>query len=630
MRDPQWCAGGDDMESASPVALIIISGGIGLAAYCFVCAIDVWRRRNRRGSSEQSGQKHARSLCRVAYAVCGLGFVGMAGALVMHLFVRWEGILEGEQLFVVTKPREELLLQHTATGDEVEEGAVVARFSPVEREAERPNATVQYGRRSSERPLSRQRFLADSQIGRELQQAAARQLELEMAIKDVVLEVSRLKRTTLEEALLKKNEIDKVEIDRQQTGRELHQATVRLAFKRSQAERQRLLHSQQLISAEQLQEATQEVELRESEVAKLQERFKHLDALRSSIERGLETMQIANRSHERALQEQLDKLRAQLADAQAGRRTLVAFVETMNVVAPFSGRIVYRDPSPQTVPPNAPIMIIAPRDGLRVKIRMPGGEMGHLQSAETLHFRLPAAYQVSREDRKFIERLFPGRLLGWKALPYDPDFVLAEFAAEPPPEAVREMVSRRQVVARLLWVPPLLSIPAFVVGANMAGVGCVGVLLLQILPRWGASRRSFPSNHLPPAVTTNGVAHDGAALRALGVDLRDLIRRRQMDGRTLAAAECALERHQVRACRLLSVGLGFDSTIATQLQDWAHDLISGAVSSPHEDDHETFISFQRLIRLLLEIVNEQYQPLIRRLELATTAQVHSERLPRRS
>ncbi len=108
------------MESASPVALIIVSGGIGLAAYCFVCAIDVWRRRNQQESFEPSGQKHARRLCRVAYAVCGLGFVGMAGALLMHLFVRWEGVLEGEQLFVVTNAKEGLVQQATANGDEEE------------------------------------------------------------------------------------------------------------------------------------------------------------------------------------------------------------------------------------------------------------------------------------------------------------------------------------------------------------------------------------------------------------------------------------------------------------------------------------------------------------------------------
>ena len=620
------------MEFASPVALIIVSAGIGLAAYCFVCAVDVWRRRNRRASSEQAGRIRAQSrLRRVAYVVCGLGFAGMAGALLMHTFLRWEGILEGEQLFVVTKPREDLLLQHTAAGDEVEEGTVVARFRPLEREAERPKAAAQLERRSSERLLSTQRFLPDSQIGRELQQASSRQLELEMAIKDVVLEASRLKRTTVEEGLLRKDEIEKVEIERQQTGREQDQATVRLAFKRSQAERQRVLHSQQLISTEQLQEALQEVEVREGEVAKLKERFTRLDALRSSVERGLEAMQIANQAHEQALQEELDKLRAQLADAQGGRRSLLAFVETMNVVAPFAGRIVYRDPSPKTVPLNAPIMIIAPRDGLRVKIRMPYREMVHLYSAGTLHFRLPAAYQVSREERKFIERQFPGRLLGWKSLPDDPDFALAEFAGDPPPQAVREIVSGRQVVAHLLWVPPLLSIPAFAVGAGMAAVGCIGALLLQLLPARGTLPASPGSYQSSPAVTPiNGVADEGAALRALGVDLRDVIRLRQMDPKALHAAERALERYEVRASRLMSVGLAFDSTVATQLEDWAHEVSAAAALLHGEDDHQILHLFQRLIQLLRVIVAERHQPLIRRLEQAMAGQAHYAHVPRRS
>jgi hypothetical protein len=605
------------MEIADPLGLTVVCATIGLATYCLACALHVWRKRNREVSpGDQKNLGLRTGLRPVAYILWGLGLAGMAGAVLIHVFLQWEGILGGEQLFVVMKPREDLVLQHVAATQEIQQDAVVARFHPLEREAERPRAEARNARPAARRSVPTQRFLADSQISRELAELAMRQVELEMATKDVVLEASRLKRTTLEERLRKEDEIQKLDIDRQDTRNELDQAAIRLAFKRKQSERKGVLHREQLIATEQLQEGIQEVQVSQSEVAKLEERVKRLDALRSSEERGLETMEIANGTHGEALQRLLDKLGAQLDEVQARRRSLSALTDTMNVVAPFSGRVVYRDPSPTTVPANAPIMVIAPPDGLRVKIRMPYGQMEHLQQAGTVQLRLSPSYHVHREERQFIERRFTGRLLRWKALPDDPGFVVAEFACDPPAEAIREMVSGRQVVAQLRWIPPLFSIPAFTAGAGMVAAACVGVVLLQLMPQRRASPELSVLPPSPASVSNNGAGDEDVTLRALGVDLRELIRRRRLDGNTLPAAEWALGRYQLRAGRLLSVGLAFDSIAAAQLQEWARQLLASAALSDDDADREKVRSFRRLIRLLLAIAAEQHQPMLRRLEAA--------------
>src|SRR5919108_4978728 len=290
------------MEFAEPLGLTVVCGTIGLAAYCLACALHVWRKRNRKVLAKNLGDLNLRTRLRpVVYVLCGLGLAGMAGAILSHVFLQWEGVLEGEQLFVVKKPREDLLIQHVAPAREIPQGTVVARFRPLERQAERLSAEGRNARPAVGRSVPTQRFLADSQISRELHEAAMWQVELEMAIKDVSLEALRLKRTTLEERLKKKDEIQKLDIERREARNEANEAAIRLDFKRKQADRKRVLHDEQLISTEQLQEAIQEVQVGESEVAKLEERAQRLDALRSSVERGLETTEIANRSHDQAL-----------------------------------------------------------------------------------------------------------------------------------------------------------------------------------------------------------------------------------------------------------------------------------------------------------------------------------------
>jgi hypothetical protein len=150
----------------------------------------------------------------------------------------------------------------------------------------------------------------------------------------------------------------------------------------------------------------------------------------------------------------------------------------------------------------------------------------------------------------------------------------------------------------------------------MVAAAGLGFVLLQLVPQRRASLEPFVTSPLPAGVSTNGNGDEDVTLRALGVDLRELIRRRRLDGNTLPAAEWALARYQLRACRLLSVGVAFDSAAAAELQEWARQLLASAALSDDDTDRDKVRGFQRLIRLLVAIAAEQYRPILRRLEAA--------------
>ncbi|HUF19202.1 MAG TPA: HlyD family efflux transporter periplasmic adaptor subunit, partial [Burkholderiales bacterium] len=290
----------------------------------------------------------------------------------------------------------------------------------------------------------------------------------------------------------------------------------------------------------------------------------------------------------------------------------------INVVAPFSGRVVYRDPSPTTVAMQAPIAVLAPPDGVRVKIRMPSRQAALLEDAGTVHLRLPRTYHADREERQFMERRFTGRLLTRTPLAHDSGVVLAELAATPPAEAVREMLAGRQIIAQLLWTPPLLSMPAFAAGGAIAALGCMWLLLLHVARRPLLSRA--PAGEPAPAPDTINLPVDhGMSLRALGAEIRNLIAERRADEKTLAAAEWALDRYQVRAVRLLSAGVALDAAACAQLDAWAQEVVASADESDEQEFEEALRGVQRLTRLLGSIAAERYQPALRRVAAVLAA-----------
>ena len=163
-------------------------------------------------------------------------------------------------------------------------------------------------------------------------------------------------------------------------------------------------------------------------------------------------------------QEQLQEIEyhIQQCDAQ-----LSGLEHTLTIKAPFSGHLVYCNPSPSTVLTDDPLLVLAPAEGLRLRIRLASFEANALEKAG------PVILEMVWQD---IQRRFPGHLIHRCELNDDPGFVVGELACNPPAEAVRDLASNKTVKARLLWSPPLYNLPLFNLGVALSAIGFVGWL----------------------------------------------------------------------------------------------------------------------------------------------------------
>ena len=151
---------------------------------------------------------------------------------------------------------------------------------------------------------------------------------------------------------------------------------------------------------------------------------------------------------ERQNEEQLQEIEYQIQQCDA---QLSGLEHTLTIKAPFSGHLVYRNPSPSTALTDNPLLVLAPAKGLRLRIRLASLEANALEKAG------PVILEMVWQD---VQRRFLGYLIGRCELNHDPGFVMGELACNPPAEAVRDLGSNKTVKAQLLWSPaPLQSSP---------------------------------------------------------------------------------------------------------------------------------------------------------------------------
>jgi len=379
--------------------------------------------------------------------------------------------------------------------------------------------------------------------------------------------------------------------------------------------------------------ALTQVNALDQEIAQAQER---LTAIRTE-EQTVKVQLAADLSRaERQKQEQLQEIEYQIQQCDS---QLSGLEHTLTIKVPFSGHLVYRNPSPSTALTDNPLLVLAPAKGLRLRVRLASFEASALEKAG------PVILEMVWQD---VERRFPGYLIRQCELKHDPGFVVGELACNPPAEAVRDLASNKTVKARLLWSPPLYILPLFDLGATLSAIGSVGWLgtLLRLLRKRSLPEAIKPSgrplecaevNEKPTGVpageanrraisaTCQDVAMGefgslGAVHRLLGSQLREAIIRRHLGPDLLAAIEWALDRHHERAAQSLSSGLGDEG-----LGDHLESLVNGPSPGPDQGDDvpegpPSPEALERLIKILRVIAPECLLPQMNRLGPPT--QVH--------
>lgn len=487
------------MKSTPPIELGIIGSVIRLGDACLSCP--VYYGPSRTGPNIKAGR--LRSVLPKAMGVLLVaGLVGAGLSAGWQAVVSRPGIVSGEGLFTVRQPAN---LEVTAlTGqDEVEKGAVLLRYHSHERDAELAAMDLRCQSLEAEkRVLTQQALAIEPEIMERIVDLGREKRAIDNDLSVLFLERQHLAREALRDRLTREDALNglRTQIDKAQD--ELKQARTALERARENYHRAITLQPRNAISGTDYLDLVSEFKSREVEVTKLEGQLRDLDKQRSELERARGNAAAVGQRHDESLSGLKTTLEAQLKEFDAGLKKLAderaadqarasrhrsellrkleieldravgqrkALEATLQTVAPFAGRVVYRAPSPGSGLPGEPLLVVAPSDGLKFHARLPQWMKQALEQPGEVTTELLEGRQGKEEPRPLQTR-FRARLAAWSDLPNHPGEGLAEFTCDLPAEAVRLVAAGKPVGARLAWQPPFYAAPMFMPSIVLAGL----------------------------------------------------------------------------------------------------------------------------------------------------------------
>lgn len=618
-------------EDPRTINFVLLSGLIGLATFCASYAWNVWRRRNRNTSASRDERLY--SHWRVVFSIlAGCGLIAILAATAIREVCPPSGQVVAERLFTV-RAREDYQVLSMTEATRVAKGDVVAQLHSPPIAAESAEFTARIAEEKADRAKAEVTALQfDEELVRRHQNAISRQQQFRASRDQILPAREAVALLKAQSELERRDKLAHFEDEKQTVLGDLKIATTRQVLAKEDLRRIESLGRQNAITAGQLDEARTRLAVVVEEIAKLAARGVALDNEINQIETSkAELASECDRQLKRYAQE-LDRIESALAAStvdesrfeqllaedrtraekvrafelaklaakvnqseakQAGAR------QTLEIAAPFSGNVVYRERSPNTAEPQNALLVLGVEDGLVMRLRMPIDQVASLEADGEIECELTGASLVP---------FFAARYKRHEQLDRRPDYALVELACQLPPDAVREVVHGQKVTARLLWRPPLWTMWLFKVGVLSLVVGSVGWIAagrLSVRTQHAAKpsmipgeQKSAQSLHMSFAGSPNAngsamtaareLEHGelAASLRMLGDRLRTSLIQGQLDEHLITAVEWALDRHQARAVQFLGESLAGDEQLAAsvaELVDIPH-ATSTRTHKPHRAD----------------------------------------------
>jgi multidrug resistance efflux pump len=551
-----------------------------------------------------------------------------------------EGVLTGDGLYTV-RADESLKLEYVTNARTVQAGEVLARFRSPERRAEIAELELRLQILETQRQVVQlQPLVPDNELVRNYERHNADQRQLLASLANLIPDHALVVREQLRDTLDKPERINSLNTRIEDARRELQQAIAKRTLAKQHLNRVQNLSDGGAAAVIELNERTADNSVLETEVAKLTTCIANMEIEKKHLQESMPRFAACTSQQAEDIGRELSRARQQLAGAnselqvseehlrqdrkradllkqqmlqqnqfevQQCRAKLEGIHDVLEIKAPFSGIVAYSDPAPCTALPLAPVVVLAPDQGFRFRLRLPDAEVKSLSKADSVPLGLIAP---------ILHRRFPGRLLKWDALRYEPGYVVAELACMPPAETIHDLVSQDWVArdskqmpnvnVRLLWSPPLYVVPLFSPAMVLMALGLFG-LCLRFLAKAGPHSESptptardassvsapepmaatVPSDLLAPMPTTGMLLDStniesgalGRNLQLLGQRFREAIKRQDVDPALLQAIEWAIDRHHTRAIQHLALGLDHDPEIHTSLKCLLDRL------SPEAEDH---------------------------------------------
>jgi hypothetical protein len=594
------------MEQETLVNVAVLSGLVGFGVFCISYTATVWWKRNA-----VAGRKGR--LRRWAAVTVTVGALIILAVIAHRELASREGVLKAERLMTV-RAREDFMLQRIYQGEQVEAGQILVQFTSPKRKSEIEALQVELTRQEAERRVLDYKPLeADPELVRRHQDAVADVRQLRTTVNQLLPACHEADRVLLTERLRRLEKLMSLHTDQDETKRMKEETSAEHDLAAKNREWVRSLSRNQAVGSAELAEANTQFDLTKTKVARYGERTGNLAKEQAKLEENVAALQKSSSEQVGALERELERARGQLAEAEESceqidrdlatdrkraeqlrtqeiaevvsaiardRATLAGLQADLEVKAPFAGRVVYRDPAPNTVGKEGPLLAVAPGEGFRVRLRVPKSEVALLSRAGEVRLELADP---------LVEKQFSGWFASAEVLPHELWHSVVEMDCRPPAAILQKLAADKTVRVRLRWRPSLLGSYVFLSGLAILVAGAVtwgaaGAIVGEepIADEATTPAKDAPVDGAEHALPTSrpGLANIAAmelgeaapVLRMLGGQLRQAIDEDEVDESLLAAVEWSLDRHHTRAVQSLREGIEVDEWFVQRAQRLVEDL----------------------------------------------------------
>jgi len=652
------------VETETVLHVALFSGILGFAAFCASYAFHVWRSRNAASARKNIRRGWNAFVARWSLTALALGCILMLAAAIWREVRPREGVLTGDGLYTI-RADENLKLEYVTNARTVRAGDVLARFRSPERQAEIAELELKRQILETQRQIIRLQPLApDNELVRDYERHNADQRQLLASLANLIPDHALVVREQLRDTLDKTERINSLNTRLDDARRELEQAIAKRTLARQHLNRIQNLSDGGAAAVIELNERTADNSVWETEVTRLETCIANMEIERKHLRESMPRFAVCASQQAEDIGRELTRARQELTDAkkelQASQERLTRDLErtallksqmlrqidfevqqcqaksdgihdVLEIKAPFPGLVAYVDPAPCTALPLSPVVVLAPDQGFRFRLRLPEAEARSLSKTDSVPLGLIAP---------ILHRRFPGRLLKWEALRYEPGYVVAELACMPPAETIHDLVSHDwaardwkhmpDIKVRLLWSPPLHVVPLFAPSVALMALGLLGLCLRFLAKAAPRSETPMTADRVPgsPAseptaaptppdlltpMLTSGMLPGpvsiesgalGRNLQLLGQRFREAIKRQRVDSELLQAIEWAIDRHHARAIRHLALGIDHDPEMRVCLNRLLDRLCSDAENHDSSDGEAARDSLARIAQIVRTVSPE--------------------------
>lgn len=477
--------------------LIAASALIGLLAYCTAYVVQIWRRRNARPDNSTTGTS---SLRKLGWVCVLMGLVLTPAAGVLRELTRTEGVLTGEDLYVV-RSSDDMAVEWVQDRDSVAAGELLARFGSSSRTAKADELKARVARAGAERDvLALSPLPSDPELTRRCQNVSQERSQVEQELGQAITAAEVAHRDLTTQLLAKKEALIRLERTLTERHKELNRANLRLEHSRKLVGAYADLRAKGTISSVEYQEFRKAFEDAQLEVASLSQELKDGQSEKTLLQShvmkletrcsdptsplqvqvvALETRLSRLKAEEAELRKAIDKdlarcnkLReAETAQAIAKVREQQAGLDGLGkeqeVRAPFAGRIAYRAPSPNAMRQRGAVLVLGPDNGFLLTARLARSEVDALRDGGEVMLEVG-------EDSP--ERRVPAQFRKTASLAHEPDHAALQLECQPPPEVVRRLAEGEKLNVVFAWHPPLASMWPFRAGIILLAVGFLALI----------------------------------------------------------------------------------------------------------------------------------------------------------